>query len=142
MFASYGYLHYDDSEGFRLTLKVSQDLSDYYRALIPPYHRVGKQGWAAHFTVVRPEFDAPIHLQHWGKHQNERIDFIYSPLLESGKGFYWFNGWSKGLEAVREELGLINISKYPLIPDGYKKTFHCTVGRYTDVPDDSVAPEK
>lgn len=142
MFTSYGHLHYDDSDGFRLTLRVSQDLSDYYRVLIPPYYGVGKQGWAAHITVVRPGFDEPGKIRYWGDYESEKVEFIYSPYLESGKGFYWFNAWSKRLEEIREELGLTNVSKFALLPTGYKKTFHCTVGRYTEIFDNSVAPEK
>ena len=160
MFNSFGKLHYDKSDGYRLVLKVNQDLADYYRTLIPKYCRTYKQGWAAHLTVVRPEFDLPqvnkwtSHNSwdkpkwdidnYWGKYQGEEVKFVYSSILEEGKGFHWFNAWSKRLEEIREELGLINVSKYPLIPDGYKKTFHCTVARYDVLLDNNSgeAPEK
>jgi hypothetical protein len=142
MFTSYGNLHYDDTDGFRLVLKLNQDLSDYYRMLVPPYYRVYRQGWAAHLTVVRPGTDNPGKIRYWGDYEGEKVEFLYSPYLENGKGFYWFNAWSKRLEQVREELGLVNVSKFALKPEGYNKTFHCTVGKYDERFDLGEAPEK
>ena len=142
MFTSYGKLHYDDAEGLRLVLQLDQDISDYYRVLIPPYYRVSKQGWRAHLTVVRPGNDSPGKIRYWGDYEGEQVEFIYSPYLENGHGFYWFNAWSKRLEAIREELGLFNTSKFALKPNGFDKTFHCTVGRYNEIFDNKDAPEK
>jgi hypothetical protein len=139
MFESNGKLSYSSDR--RLVLKLNQDLSDYYRTLVPAYHRVYKQGWAAHLTVVRPEFDIVGETDIWGKHEGENIKFIYHPYIECGRGFYWFNAWSKRLEEVRAELGLMNVTKYPNTPEGYKKTFHCTIGRYDDL-NFGEAPEK
>jgi hypothetical protein len=141
MITSSGILHYSDDE-YRLVLKVEQDLSDYYRAMIPLYNRAYKQGWPAHLTVIRPEFDIPSKIEYWGRYEGEVVDFVYSPYIEWGKGFYWFNAWSKRLEIVREELGLINISKFALKPEGYNKTFHCTIAKYNDISNSGEAPEK
>ena len=105
MFTSFGRLHYDDTDGLRLVLKVDQDLSDYYRTLVPPYYRVYKQGWPAHLTVVRPLFDNPPKIRYWGDYEGEKVEFHYSENLEFGHGFCWFNAWSRRLELVREELG-------------------------------------
>jgi len=127
MFSSSGKLHYDSADGFRLVLKIEQDISDYYRKLIPSYYRTFRQGWAAHITVVRPGIDNPGKVRYWEDHEGENVNFIYSPYLENGRGFYWLNAWSKRLEEVREELGLINTSKFVLKPEGYKKTFRCTI---------------
>jgi hypothetical protein len=142
MFKSHGYLHYDSSDGFRLALKVDQDLSDYYRTLVPKHYRVYRQGWSAHLTVVRPGNDNPGKIRFWEDYENEKVEFIYSPYLECGKGFYWFNAWSKRLEHIREELGLVNTSKFALKPEGYNKTFHCTIGKYDEVFSSGEAPEK
>lgn len=141
MFTSYGKLHYDDAEGLRLVLKLDQDISDYYRVLIPPYYRVSKQGWRAHLTVIRPLFDNPGKIRYWGDYEGERVEFIYSNFVEFGKGFCWFNAWSTRLEFIRDELGLVNTSKFALKPEGYNKTFHCTIGKLNT---DSIgdAPEK
>lgn len=142
MYTSYGNLHYDDLDGFRLILRVGQDLADYYRKLIPPSHRASRQGWAAHITVVRPGNDNPGKIRYWGDYENEQVEFLYSPYLENGRGFYWFNAWSKRLEQIREELGLFNVSKFALKPEGYSKTFHCTVARYIETYPCGEAPEK
>jgi hypothetical protein len=139
MLESFGHLSYDMESG-RVVLKIAQDLADYYRALIPPQYKTYRQGWAAHITVVRPEFDVPKKFD--SLDASEKIEFIYSPNLESGRGFYWINAWSKRLESIREELGLINVSKYLLIPSGYNKTFHCTVARYDNLTNVGDAPEK
>lgn len=140
-FTGYGKLHYEETE-LRLVLQLEQDLSDYYRALIPPYLRVYKQGWPAHITVVRPGFESPPKIRYWGNYEGERVEFIYTSYLECGMGYYWFNAWSKRLEAVREELGLVNMSRFALKPEGYTKTFHCTVGKYVEYFDFGEAPEK
>ena len=142
MFESRGKLHYTETDGFRLILKVDQDLSDYYRSLIPSYYRSYRQGWAAHITVIRPGNDNPGKIRYWGDYENEEVSFIYSPYLENGRGFYWFNAWSKRLEHIREELGLFNISKFALKPEGYNKTFHCTVAKYIETFETGEAPEK
>jgi hypothetical protein len=139
MFNSVGYLFYD--KDYRLVLKVGQDLADYYRALIPKHYRTQRQGWEAHLTIVRPEFDIVNNVSMWKKHEGKIISFIYNPYIEFGRGFFWFNAWSKELEKIREELGLMNVTKYPHTPAGYNKTFHCTIGRYDDL-NFGEAPEK
>lgn len=141
MFTSHGVLKYDDEE-HRLVLKVDQELANYYLRSIPRAWRVIRPGWAAHITVVRPEFDEVHNIQYWGLHEGKKVEFIYDPILERGQGFFWLLVWSKGLEEVRSELGLLNVSKYPKIPDGYKKTFHCSVGRYTELIGDGELPER
>ena len=75
MFTSKGKLHYDDNDGHRLILSVSQDISDYYRSHIPNYYRVFKPRWSAHITVVRPEMDIPPKIRYWGDYENEEVEF-------------------------------------------------------------------
>ena len=142
MFKSYGILHYSNNE-LRIVLKLEQDISDYYRILVPKFYRPYRQGWQAHLTVVRPGNDNPGKIRYWDKYENEKIEFIYSPFLENGNGFYWFNAWSKRLDSIREELGLINISKFALKPEGFNKTFHCTVAKYDlNFKNNDIYPEK
>jgi hypothetical protein len=142
MLISNGKLHYDDTDGHRITLRVSPDLSDYYRTLIPKYERVFKPRWAAHITVVRPEYDIPPKIRYWGNYEGEIVEFFYDPYSLSGNGYYWVNAWSKRLETIRSELGLVNISKYALRPPGYDKTFHISIGRYDEVFPLGAASEK
>jgi len=133
MFNGKGKIHYDDKEGFRVTLEVGQDLSNYYYSLIPKYFRHWKPGWPAHITVVRPEKEIPPKIRYWGDYEGEEVDFVYDYHILEGNGYYWLNAWSKRLEVVREELGLLNFSSYSLKPTGYNKTFHITIGKYPQV---------
>jgi hypothetical protein len=133
MFTSKGRIQYNDEEGFRLTVEVNQDLSDYYRSLIPKSYKVSRPRYSAHVTVVRPELEVPRLLRHWDKYQGERIEFLYDPYVYCDKGYYWLNIWCKKLEYIREELGLPVISKYTLPPSGFVKSFHCTIGNYKEI---------
>ena len=142
MFTSNGIIHYDDTDGHRVTLQVNQDLADYYRAFIPRSWRVIKPRYDAHVTVVRPEYEIPPKIRYWGDYEGEQVDFIYDPYPLNGNGYYWLNIWSKRLEIIRTELGLINISKYALVPYGYHKTFHITIGKYEEVFPIGESPEK
>ena len=132
MFSSVGIIYYNDSAGFRLTVEVDPELSDYYRSLIPKYYKVQKPRWSAHITVVRPEKEIPPKLRYWGEYEDEKIEFFYDPYIYRDKGYFWINTWCKRLEHIREELGLTNISKYTLPPTGLNKCFHCTIGNYKE----------
>lgn len=133
MFTSKGIIRYNDDEGFRLTLEVNQELSNYYRALIPKCFNVIRPRWPAHVTVVRPELEHPPRIRYWGDYEGKKVEFLYDPYIQNDKGFCWLNIWCKQLEVIREELGLVNVSKYPMLPSGFCKTFHCTIGNYTEV---------
>lgn len=142
MFTASGTIHYDDTDGHRVILQVNQDLADYYRTLIPKYERVFKPRWLAHITVVRPEIDIPPKISYWGDYEGEPVEFLYDPYPLNGNGYFWLNAWSKRLEVIRSELGLVNSSKYALRPTGYDKTFHTTIGKYYEVFPVGEAPEK
>lgn len=142
---SHGKIHYDDDDGFRLTVEVNQDLSNYYRCLVPKVQRVERPRYSAHITVVRPVYESPSKIRYWGNYEGEIVEFMYDHYIQEGKGYMWINCWCKRLEVIREELGLPNFSHYPLLPEGYLKTFHCTIGRYEEVFDfssNNEAPEK
>lgn len=144
MFTAKGKVHYDDSDGHRITLEVNQEISDYYRWFIPPYYRVFKPRWPAHITVVRPEIDIPPKIRYWGDYEGEEVEFVYDPYVLNGNGYYWVNCWSKRLETIRSELGLPNMTRYIPRPPGHDKTFHVTVGRYDEIFDfkNGNEPEK
>lgn len=141
MYLGKGKIHYDDEDGFRITLGLNQDISDYYRSLIPLYYRAIKPGWPAHITVVRPKKEIPPLIRYWGDYEGEEVEFIYDSYILEGNGYYWLNCWSKRLEIIREELGLPNISKYHLMPPEFKKTFHTTIGKYYEIFDNNPPPE-
>jgi len=132
MYSTYGTIRYNDDDGFRLTVEVDQDLSNYYRSLIPKHLKVNRPRWPAHVTVVRPEKESPPKIRYWGDYEGEQIDFLYNPYVFCDKGYYWLEVWCSRLETIREELGLPVISRYTLPPSGFKKCFHCTIGNYKE----------
>ena len=138
MFLEKGKIHYDDNDGFRVTVEVHHDFIDYYRSLIPSYHRTIKPRWSSHITVVRPEKDIPPRIRYWGDYEDEEVEFMYDPYILEGNGYFWVNVWSKRLETIREELGLPNFTAYALTPVGYNKTFHITVAKYQEIFDCNV----
>jgi len=127
MFNSNGTIRYDNESGYRLTVEVDKELSNYYYSLIPKYLKASRPRWAAHVTVVRPEKEIPINLQHWRKYENQVVEFVYDPYICFGKSYYWLNIWCPKLEDIREELGLSVYSKWTLPPEGISKKFHCTI---------------
>lgn len=127
MFSSTGIIKYDSTTGYRLTVEVDPELSNYYRSLIPRYYRILRPRYPAHITVVRTEKEIPQNLDKWGKWDKHRITFLYDPFVHSGNQYYWINIWCHKLEEIRGELGLPLISKYTMPPDGFTKTFHCTI---------------
>lgn len=124
-YKSKGILEY--SENWRLVVRVEQDLADYYRSLIPKWMDVQRPRWPAHITVVRQEFETPVHKNHWWKYNNKPIDFLYEPKIHQGELYYWLNVYCVELENIREELGLPYRSRYTQPPKGFKKFFHCTI---------------
>lgn len=132
IFESTGIIRYNDTEGFRLTVEVDQDFTDYYCYLIPRYYNVIRPRWPAHITVVRPEKEIPPRIRYWDDYEGEKINFMYDPYVMEGNGYYWLNVWCKRLETIREELGLPNVSKYTLPPTGHIRCFHCTIGKYNE----------
>lgn len=128
LYKSVGTLHYDRTRngGYKLVLMVDQEISNYYRALIPKWIYTQPQMYPAHVSVVRKE--VPINLDAWGKYEGHKVEFFYSPIIHSGKVYYWLNVFCKRLEEIRIELGLPVSSPYTLPPEGFVKAFHTTIG--------------
>lgn len=127
-----GILHYSRGDfGHRLVVNVDQQISDYYRSLIPKYISVNRQRYAAHISVVRKE--TPIHLELWGKYEAQEVEYFYSPMIHFGKVYCWLNVFSQRLEEIRLELGLPVSSEYTLPPEGFVKCFHMTLGNMKDL---------
>lgn len=129
LFKCHGYLQYNkiDSD-FGVSLIVPQDLSDYYRTLIPKYKKVVRQKYHAHITVVRIYGEKPTNLNSWGVHANKKFTFYYSNTIEDSPNYYWLNCFSKDLENIRQELGLKNDFFKDKAPCDFKKYFHITIG--------------
>jgi hypothetical protein len=112
--------------GYRLVVEMDQNLSDYYRSLIPKYLGVNRQRYPAHVSVVRHE--TPTVLAAWGKYDGEEVRLTYDSEVKNGRVYYWLNVFSVRLEEVRTELGLPVSSEYTRPPDSWIKCFHMTIG--------------
>jgi len=128
MFKSSGIIHYDKSDGDRVTVSVEQSIGDYYYSLIPKYYRALKPRWNAHVTVVSP-IDPIINWDKWGNREGQVANFVYDYNILYEKNYWWFNLWSVEMEDIRKELGLSIISRITIPPLGYLKCFHCTLGK-------------
>ncbi len=126
MYESTGILRYQ--ENYRLVVEVDQEIADYYRSLIPKWMTVYRSRWPAHITVVRAGKETPVRLKHWGKYDGLPLLFFYKTQVYYGKVYYWLEVYCSLLEDIREELGLPVTSQYTIPPDGFKKSFHMTIG--------------
>ena len=125
LYSSTGVLRYSGVN--RLVMEVDQGIADYYRSLIPKWLPNNRPRWAAHVTVVREEKEEPVNWEAWGRYEGEEVPFLYCPIVESGKIYYWLNIFCVRLEEIRRELGLPYVSRYTLPPEGFRKCFHCTI---------------
>lgn len=122
IYSSIGTLHYEPT---KLIVQVDQELSDYYRKLIPKYIENRPQLYPAHISVVRKEI--PVNKQFWGKYEGQDVEFFYEPFIHSGKFYFWLNVFCVKLEEIRLELGLPVDSPFTRPPDSFLKVFHITL---------------
>lgn len=123
VFTSSGQLKYIHT---KLIVEVDQDIINFYRKLIPKYYYVKPQMYKAHISVVRKE-KVP-NSKFWEKYEGKLIDFYYLNKVYNSETYWWLNCFSKELEDIREELGLPINEIYIQPIEGFKKTFHCTLG--------------
>lgn len=123
MYTSIGKLSYHDK---KLVVEVDQEISDFYRSLIPKYLRVNQQRYGAHVSVVRNE--TPPNMEHWNKYQGDLVVLHYDGVIQNGEVYYWLNVFCTALEQIRVELGLPISSEFTRPPDGFSKCFHMTLG--------------
>lgn len=129
LYESKGRLSYrKEGTNFGLVVRADQGISEFYRSLIPKYHEVNRQKHSAHITVVRIYKEFPKNLAAWGKYENHKINFYYSPIVHQGTVYWWLNTFSTQLEEIRRELGLPVRSEYTIPPEGFTKCFHLTLG--------------
>ena len=121
---SIGILKYSDNP-YKLIVEVDEEISRYYRYLVPKFINLKKQAFPAHISVVRKEI--PLNTEFWKKYNNIEINFIYENIIYNDNTYYWLNAFSPKLEKIRLELGLPNISDITCSPDK-KHKFHITIG--------------
>lgn len=125
MFKSIGVLKYFNNP-YKLIVSVDEEISKYYRSLIPKYFYVQKPMYGCHISVIRNEVYIP-NFEFWEKYQNIKITFNYENIIYDNELYFWLNVVSPDLENIRLELGLPNISQLTQSPDG-KHKFHITIG--------------
>ena len=124
MFQASGRIEY--SERSRVVAWVDDELSRYYRSLIPKAKYVQPQMYPAHITVVR---SYPIEIvpnrEPWGRHEGRIITFEYSGEICYEYPYYYLEAWSQDLNEIRIELGMT-----PFRIRGAKmlNCFHLTIG--------------
>lgn len=131
-FESSGTLRYSINP-YKLIVEVDKDLAKYYRSMIPKYFKTNTQAYSPHISVVRNE--TPAKLEFWHKYEGEIIVFTYSNIIYQNDTYYWINVYSRQLEDIREELGLLRKSDFPSPhrPLEFDWTFHITVGNAKDI---------
>ena len=109
----------------KLIVEIDPNIAAFYRSLIPKWHDWNVPLYPSHISVVRKE-EIP-NLDLWGKHEGEEVKFLYSPIVQMGKVYFWLNVFCKRLEEIRVELGLPVSSPYTRPPEGFQKCFHTTI---------------
>jgi len=127
IFESYGTLKYR-SEGW-ITLFCCPDLARYYQAQIkvkPQLIQAPMHG--SHITVCNGRWETITNQGAWKKYQNKKIWFSYSNEIVSDKRFFWLSVTCGFIHKIRKELGLIELSKHPIL----KRGLHLTLARKMD----------
>ena len=129
MIKSIGTLRYDrpDGYGWRLVLEIDPGIAQFYRSLIPKWYTAHSQAAKPHITIVRVA--KPPKIEAWGKYEGEKIEFYYDPYIHQGGFYWWLNCYSKRLEEIANELGLVFIDHpgFAKPMKGYKKVWHTTL---------------
>ena len=123
-FKSSGALRY--GPGIRAIVEVDQGIANYYRSLIPKYHYVQPQMYAAHITIVRTGKETPKNMASWGKYEGEEIPFVYENQIHTDGNYWYLNVQSDRIGDIREELGL------PRFRFGDRNYYHITIGNVKD----------
>lgn len=96
---------------------VDNQLTEYYRSLIPKALYVNGQRYQAHITIIRADVE-PVP-DKASIYDGKYINYQYDSTIFTCGTYYWLNAHSKDIEDIREDLGLPRI-KYD--------TFHITIG--------------
>lgn len=126
MFSSYGQLIYTDTS---LIVTFDNEITRYYRSLIPKHIHTNGMRYSPHITVVRTGKDIVINKDFWNRYTGEFVEFVYDNILYNDNLRFWLNVYCQKLEDIRYELGLSVDSPFNIPPNPFKKTFHSTICR-------------
>lgn len=125
IYSSTAIVKYENHKVYAL---VDQQISDYYRSLIPKYIYVQPQRYKAHITIVRSGKERVPNMIFWGKYEGVIINFEYNSEIKSDLRYFWLDVFSNDIGNIREELGLERF-RNDLAFGGIKRTsYHITIG--------------
>jgi len=103
---------------------VDDNLSAYYRSLLPKAYGVAPQKYRTHVTVVRKDIESvasQFKENFWKRYENALIPIYYNGTIQRGGSYFWLDAWSPQLNVIRQELGL-HPYRFPF------NSFHITIG--------------
>ena len=125
IYSSTAVVKYENDKVYAL---VDQQISDYYRSLIPKYIYVQPQRYKAHITIVRSGKERVPNMIFWGKYEGVIINFEYNSEIKSDLRYFWLDVFSNDIGNIREELGLERF-RNDLTFGGIQRTsYHITIG--------------
>lgn len=136
LFFSSGVIHYRPDH---LVVDVDQEITRYYRSLLPKTIYLNTQMYSSHISIVRKE--TPRHPQFWGKYEGQTVGFYYNNVIRNGTLYYWLDVFSIRFEIIRVELGLTVSSPFIEPPPGFLHCFHTTLGNVKELVQDSGKEE-
>lgn len=105
---------------------VDNELSRYARSLIPKSYYINKQRYDSHLTIVRKGAEFPKNLEFWGKHDGQKVEIWYNPVIDTCGTYFWINAQSPQIGEIRKELGLREYR--------YGDSYHITIGNVKNNP--------
>jgi hypothetical protein len=114
--------------GIKVVANIDQNISNYYRSLIPKYYNVKPQMYPAHITIVRLNKEKPTKMENWGKHEGKKIYFEYDTDVQRDDKYFWINAYSEDIGDIREELGLPRYRDDSLFGGVKRNEYHITIG--------------
>lgn len=123
-FKSNGILSYS-TEPYRLIVEVDEEISRYYRSLVPKHFKIKKPLYPAHISLLRNQ--TPPNMDVWTRYAGQTVSFQYESFVYYDDLYFWLNVYSHELETVRSELGLPPWGDVSLSPD-FQHRFHLTIG--------------
>jgi len=114
--------------GIKASADIDQNISNYYRSLIPKYYNVKPQMYPAHITIVRLNKEQPTIMENWGKYEGKKISFEYDANVQRDDKYFWINAYSEDIGDIREELGLPRYRDDTAFGGIKRNEYHITIG--------------
>ena len=128
MFQGIGKIEYGEQS--KVVAWVDEELSRYYRSLIPKTKCVQPQMYPAHITVVRSyPIEIVLNWTAWGKYKGKTITFDYNGKILYEYPYYYLEAWSQELNDIRIELGL---PEFRILRAKMVNCFHITIANVKD----------